>query len=263
MKAENQQDTLECEAAQPLLAAFALGEELLDAPTRAHILHCPACKVTLTAYQGIAQILSFDAPEAIPPVELRARLLATVEAQVIQAPIAAPKNQAAVAKRRVQRPIPRIWALWAGIAAMFVALLGWNISLQQQVDQLGAQVTASRTNWQTLVVLLNDPALQVQQIAGTSAHGTFWSTPTGQVACLMVEDLPVLTNEQVFQVWLQSNTGWVSGGTFASRNGRDWFMIRSKSQISTYSAIRVTAEPSGGSAAPSSPALLETNLTHG
>lgn len=252
-----------CEALQPLLAAYALGEASIDASARAHLLGCRSCQRALHEYAAVARTLTYDVPEAQPSPELRGRLIQAVasEQQAKIATPAAPRPTVAPAPRAQRRA--GLWGALAAALAIMIALVGWGISLQQQVDRLSAQVQASRDGWQTMIVLMNDPTVQVQRLAGDTASGTFWGAPRGQVACLMVENLPALAEGSVYQVWLRTNGSWVSAGTFPVRPGHEWFMIRPAQAIASYDGVLVTAEPRGGSAAPAGSVLLQGDLTIG
>jgi Anti-sigma-K factor rskA len=254
-----------CETLQPLLVAYALGDASLDASARAHMLVCGACQRALHQYAAVARALTYDVTEAQPSPELRGRLIQAVTSELdteAPTPLLALPPPAAVSAPRPQRRAG-LWGAMAAALAILIAMVSWGVSLQQQVDRLTAQVQTSREGWQTMIILMNDPTVQVQRLAGDTATGTFWGAPQGQVACIMAENLPALAEGHVYQVWLRTTGGWVSAGTFPVRAGHEWFMIRPAQTIASYDGVLVTSEPSGGSAAPTGPALLQSDLAIG
>jgi hypothetical protein len=259
-----------CDQVRPILAAYALGDGEIDAPTRAHLLICPACRRTLDSYAGVSRLLPMSAPEAEPPPRLRGAILEALQADLAREPqvpaptVAAPANPPVptpleppmVARRATPRPQLTIAAL---VGLLFV-MLGWNLALQREVSLQNAQLARSRDNWESLVLLMNDPQVQAVRMQSQPASGTFWFSPDQQVACLMLEDLPEPAAQQIYQVWLRTEQGWVSAGTFNPRPGNEWFLIRPQQPLQSYSAVLVTTEPLGGSTTPNGAPLIESPL---
>jgi hypothetical protein len=255
-------ETKQCDQTQALLAAYALGDGDLDAQARAHLQICPACRQALEGYFGVAQLLAGTAPEVTPPPALRGQIIATIQRETSAR---APQQRAPTSP--TPSPRRRAFRLWAGFAvacALIIALLGmigWNVSLQQELARREDQLALSREGWQKFIVLMNDPELRVAQLHGGAAYGTFWSTPDGKTGCLMLEDLPELSPDTRFQVWLRGEDGWTSAGIFAQRSANEWFIIEPAAPLGSYSAILVTAEPDNGSPKPSGTPLIEGELT--
>ena len=242
-----------CIDIQPQLAAYALGEVEAQPQLLDHLAECPACQRDLRAYMQVADVLPYTAPEAEPPHDLRDRIIAAIAEA--HAPQPAPAHT----------PRPR-WR-WSSFSptfavalAMIIALLGWNISLQRQLNAQAAQIRASREGWQTMTALLNDPDVHWYALTGAGASGHFWATPGGQVGCLVVQGLPSLAEGQVYQVWLTHGSERVSGGTFEGRNGSGWVLVRANEALIDYDTLDVTVEPDGGSPAPTGPPLLRGTI---
>jgi hypothetical protein len=256
-----------CFEIQPQLAAYALGEaeaqtELLD-----HLAVCPACQRDLRAYMQVAQVLPYTAPDATPPSELRERIVAAVaEANAPDKrssagdPDPRPAHQTSDRTPAARWRWPVFRPAWVLALATIVALLGWNITLQRQLSAQAAQIRNSREGWQTMTALLNDPNIHWYALSGAGASGHFWATPSGQVGCLVVQNLPPLAEGQVYQVWLTHGSERVDGGTFEGRNGSGWVLVRVDEQLADYDTVGVTIEPRGGSAAPSGPPILKGSL---
>jgi anti-sigma-K factor RskA len=260
-----------CDDLQPWLAAYALGDAEAGAAERAHLAVCARCQHDLHEYQLVAGMLPYSAPEAAPRPELRVQLLAAVKEEAAPEPARRPAAYAAPA---APPPRPRrqrsFWAALA-FAALALALLGWNISLRRELERQTALVALSRQNWQTMVVLLDDKALAKYSVVADpppppgeyAAHGHFWASPQSQVACLVVQGLPDLRADQVYQVWLVRGGEQVSGGTFEAHNGKAWAFVDSDQPIEAYSQLFVTVEPAGGSASPAGSRVISGTISGG
>ena len=261
-----------CDDIQPWLAACALGDAEDGAAARAHLAVCPRCQHDLREYRLVAGMLPFSVPEALPRPELREQVIAAVKRQVAEsmpAPAPLPAQFAAPAAPAL-RPGRRrsFWATLA-FAVLALALLGWNISLRRELDRQTALVALSRQNWQTMIVLLDDTALAKYAVAADPApapgqyppHGHFWTSPQAQVACLVVQGLPDLPADQVYQIWLVRGNQQASGGTFEAHNGKAWALVRPDEPITGYSEMFVTIEPTGGSTAPGGPRVVSGMLS--
>jgi anti-sigma-K factor RskA len=262
-----------CDDIQPWLAAYALGDaEDGAAAAQAHLAVCPRCQHDLREYRLVAGMLPFSVPEVMPQPELREQVIAAVKRQVAESmPAPAPlPAQVAAPTAPALRP-GRRRSFWAALAfaVLALALLGWNISLQRELDRQTAIVALSRQNWQTMIVLLDDTALAKFAVAADPApaagqypaHGHFWASPQAQVACLVVQGLPDLGADQVYQVWLVRSDEQASGGTFEVHNGKAWTFVRPDEPIASYSEMFVTVEPAGGSSAPGGPRVMSGKLS--
>jgi anti-sigma-K factor RskA len=261
-----------CDDIQPWLAAYALGDAEEGAEARAHLAVCARCQHDLREYRLVAGMLPFSVPEAMPQPELREQLIAAVKRQVAEsmpAPTPLPAQFAAPTAPAL-RPGRRrsVWAALA-FAVLALALLGWNISLQRELDRQTALVALSRQNWQTMIVLLDDKALAKYAVAADPApasgqypaHGHLWAAPQAQIACLVAQELPDLPAGEVYQVWLARGGEQVSGGTFEAHNGKAWTFVESEEPIAAYSEMFVTVEPAGGSAVPAGSRVMSGTLS--
>ena len=101
-----------------------------------HVAECDRCRRQLREAEAVAASLAYAAPAAVPPPELRDRILAAV-APVVEAPAAA--QPPAEAPRRASRPgwWPRFAAIAVPVmAAAVIGMLVWNVSLRNQVSSL-------------------------------------------------------------------------------------------------------------------------------
>ena len=254
MPSDLSQQTSQCDDIQPWLAAYALGEAETDPAMSAHLEACPACRSALREYRQVAQVLPYGAPDAAPPPELRDRIIAAI------APIGDPPAARQMAREPASRPPRRRFAFWsamAAAAALIVGLLGWNLELRQELSAQAAQIAFHRQSWQTMIGLLNDPALRWYQVAGAAAKGHFWAAPGGKDACLVVQNLPPLTDNHVYQVWLARDARPTPGGVFEEHGGNAWILVHTDEPLTAYREVFVTIEAKGGADAPSGPRVLE------
>jgi Anti-sigma-K factor rskA len=259
-----------CAELQPQIAAYALGEAEAADELLEHLAHCPACQRDLRAYVQVARMLPYEAPDAAPPASLRARILTAVGDAAAAAPAptlpSTPQPSAQAPERVTEPPRRRRWGLPSfspafGLAlAAIVVLLAWNISLQRRLSTQSAQITANRASWQSMIVLLNDPTVRWYDLAGGTAKGHFWAAPQGKVACLVIQGLPALPSDKVYQVWLVERGEHTSGGVFEAREGNGWVLVRSNEPLADYDVVGVTIEPRGGSDGPTSPPVLQGQI---
>jgi anti-sigma-K factor RskA len=120
-----------------LIAAHALGALDSDEERRVeqHLAECERCRLELRQFEAVAGALAYTAPPAVPPPDLRDRILASVEPVVPAAPRAAPEPRSRFAWW------PRVAAVATPVLAVaVVALLAWNFSLRDQLS--GRDVSA-------------------------------------------------------------------------------------------------------------------------
>jgi anti-sigma-K factor RskA len=262
-----------CDDIQPWLAAYALGDaEEGAAAARAHLAVCQRCQHDLREYRLVAGMLPFSVPEAIPQPELREQVIAAVKRQLAESrPVPTPLPTQFAATTAPALRLGHRRSFWAALAfaVLALALLGWNISLQRELDRQTALVALSRQNWQTMIVLLDDKALTKYAVVADPApaagqypaHGHFWASPRAQVACLVAQGLPDLQADQVYQVWLVHGNEHTNGGTFEVHNGKAWTFVHPDEPIEGYSEMFVTIEPTGGSSAPGGPRVMSGSLS--
>ena len=270
-------------------AAYALdaldGEELTQ--FRAHLPTCRFCDAAVREFrETAAQFPLVIDPEITPQPSpaLRARLLDAVAADLAAerpseptaAPVAAPAPIALAPRRRT----PQIYAA-AAVLLLAVALgqLGWILNLQRDVNQAAEQRDAAQQERDRLGGLLQlalgerDQARAERDQAQRSLAITRWQLASanagqqisGEVlylrdqgrAVLVVNGLPELQQNQVYQVWLIKQGGapvpetvFLTGTTAVQAN------------LDEYQTLAIPIEPGPrGSGAPTSPILVVGSLS--
>lgn len=239
-----------------VIAAYALGEADPATVARAEALLASdqRFRSMLDSYRTVAETLPLAAPAATPAPDLRARLLARVEAEASGKP--APKPQRPQTARRG-------WSWrWVALAcnfALILGLAGWNISLQQQQQTEAARF---QRTWNTMVSAMSAPGVRQYQLAGNSGtSAAFLFAPEQRLGCLVASNLPALPADQVYQVWLEQNGQVRAVGTFRpNASGNGWLVIENTVPIDDFSSVRVTVAPAGGSSAPEGKPVISGSI---
>lgn len=238
------------------VAAYLLGA-LPDAERHrfeAHLADCAPCREDAAELRIVADALLLAAPPVPPPRELRERLMATVraEADVLSAagPHADSAPRAAGAGRRGwwRRWLERPFAL-AGAAAA-VAAVGIALGFG-----LGSATNGGGTR--TVVAVRTVRAA----VSGLASRGTATIVERDGVATLRVTGLPVPPPGKVYEVWLLRRGASAPSPTDAlfsvSHAGSGRVALPSVRDVTT---LMVTAEPDGGSPAPTARPFITASL---
>jgi anti-sigma-K factor RskA len=227
-------------------AAYALdvldGEEL----TRfiAHLPTCTICPAVVAEFRETAAQLPFVTEDESPSPALRARILATVAAEArTERQERAPLAPEPIALRR---RTPQIYALAAVLLlALGLGQLAWNLTLQRNLQQTRAELSQvqgelATTRWQ----------LAATQ-AGQSITGELVYLRDRQQAVLVVNGLPALQDNQVYEVWLvNEGSAPVPQTIFLTST------TAIQANLDQYQKVAITIEPGPhGSTAPTSPVL--------
>lgn len=263
------------EAHEELAAGYALGA--LDEPDlrafREHLPSCPRCQTMVGQYRAVANRLPDTLAEREASPGLKARVLATAEADVAArrpaAPTPLPARREPGARPGARRGLDLRWAL--PLAAMFLVTLGfgyWNLRLQEQLAL--QSVSLSR---QAGIIRQQEAALELRQqalaavatgarqwsLAGTerapAAQGVLVQDPTGQPPILVVRGLPDLPPGQAYQAWVIAGGTPVEAGILAAGRGGEQ-VARLERPLGNSDTVALTIEPAAGSRAPTGPIVL-------
>ncbi|MBI2321570.1 MAG: anti-sigma factor [Chloroflexi bacterium] len=244
-------------AEETCVDAEALALDALDDAERAaalaHLDACDDCRARYAAAREVAALLARSVPQAVPPPGLGTRVLA----QALAAP--APAGRSAPA---------RIAWSWLAAAAVLVAVLGWNVTLQAQLRAQAEQTEAlaTRLTTQEAALRLLAPGSGVARpLVGSDvaprAQGALYLDPQGTTGLLVVRDLPAPPPGKVYQLWLIHDGQRASGGLFTvDERGVAVLVVQAPQPLRTYQAVGVTAEPPGGSPGPTGPRVIGGQL---
>jgi anti-sigma factor RsiW len=234
------------------VAAYLLGA-LSDAERReldAHLATCAHCRQDVASLRVVADVLPLAVPSVAPPAGLRDRLMDTVraEAEVLSAAGAAADRPAPARRRRFAWTFGRPFALAGAALTMLLGVaLGLGIGAATDDD-------ATRTVVQVRTVQARvDPA--------TAPRGTAVIVVRDGVATLRVRGLPTPPDGKVYEVWLLRRGAAAPSPTDAlfsvSTRGSGRVALPS---VRGVEAVLVTAEPDGGSRAPTSQPFINAAL---
>jgi anti-sigma factor RsiW len=234
------------------VAAYLLGALPQDesAHFETHLDGCPQCREDLATLQPVVDALPAAAPPVQPPLELRARLMDTVrsEAELLQAagpsadkPAPLPKATPPLRERLFgRRP------LLAGAMALVLALAA-GYGLRAAVENGGSAPAGVTRTVRAQVTFPNASARVIVR------HG---------VGTLVVTGLPAPPAGKIYQIWL------VRPGVAAPAPTNALFGVdhhgaghTSVPAISGVKEVLVTAEPDGGSPAPTENPVIVAPLS--
>jgi len=241
------------EAAEQL-AAHALGA--LDSEERrgveAHLDGCTRCQAALASYESVADGLLHTLDPMPVPKAIRSRL-----SKQIGGTAELPRWRSTV------QPVPvAVLALAVGLILLLAVNLGFLVQTQRLLDhEQGA--LAQQQAGQTAAAIASYPSSQVAVIEEDGVRGTFVYDPSLPVGVMYVWGLQPPSDDEAYQAWLVDSEGQrLSGGllTFSADPGFGWLMIEAPAPMGKFNSLGVTLEPAGGSAMPTGPRILGTDL---
>ena len=238
--------------------------------------------------RGTVASVAYGADPVEPPDELRDRVLSDVAAMKRAAAdeedrvgagggAVPPKGPSATSGGGPGRRFP--WRLAAAAALLAAVGLGiWGLDLrdelrvaQSRADSLSALAARADSVQQALVELRRDlttvasPRTSVRTLAGTDqqpdARARVFVDPETGRALLFAFELPILSEDEVYQLWAIRGDRPESLGTFtASEEGPARVELPSLEQVTGADALAVTIEPAPGQPSPTGPMVLQSRL---
>ncbi|WP_405010185.1 anti-sigma factor domain-containing protein [Kitasatospora sp. NBC_01539] len=224
-------------------AAHALDGAERDAFER-HLAACPACDQEVREFAATLARLG-AAETAVPPAELRARVMAGIgSVRQLAPPTAAPESGG----RRLGR-LARQWPKFALAASVALAAALGGLAVQQHdraevADARAAQLQQQQDRFSGL---LTAPDARTATAAAGSGVGTVvWSESRGQ-AGFLASGMPALPEGTTYEVWFNDAGTMRPAGLLPASDGS----LLLQGPIDGAAGIGVTVEPEGGSAHPS------------
>jgi anti-sigma-K factor RskA len=229
-----------------LLPAYAIGG--LDAEgvrlVEEHLLSCWICRAESAEFQDVLGQLSLVVPAAVPPADLKDRLLQRVQAARPQQPIPVQRTE----RSWLERLLP-VWGLAS--FALIIILAVFNLSLWQRLNHLEFFTAPGGMR----AVPLSAPD------AASKATGFVLISADGDEGALVVDGLPPLGESQQYQVWLIRDGQRTSGAIFSTdEKSYGGTRINVSGSLLEYSAVGITIEPFGGSPQPTGANVLGGQL---
>jgi anti-sigma-K factor RskA len=245
-----------CDELEELIPAYVLDALAPSDHSRLerHVRDCPDMRDEIASYQSVAAQLCATAEPALPRIELKYRVIAAVGTKP------GDRGRGPFRSTAFLQPLLAMSAL-----VRLIALIGWNVSLQNRLAQqiaVDRQRAADLTSQRDLLSLVAnaDPTTNRLQGTGTTgnATGRVYAAANDTDIALVLSNMPTLAPDQVYQVWLSDWTNRrISGRVFTVDNaGWGWLVIHAPQILAQYQAAGVTVEPMGGSPQPTGARIL-------
>ena len=247
----------------PDYAVGALGEAADDDVAR-HLETCASCRHELRIVLQLVGVLSDTPPPSPAP---RETLLARARGETASpvAPVVSPLP-ASQPPRLPEHKLPEGGARsapphwWQRTVPIAFAAAAVAAAILLTVGIVALRPNANDTNQAAIAqVIAHAPFYQLSDSdLSPPAAGVLFAMAEEPRAVLLAEGLPPLENGQRYQIWLFTREGErSSGGLFSpDAGGRAEVLLETPQPMLAYAAVAVSAEPSAGSPAPTSPLVL-------
>lgn len=226
------------------LPAYALGalDDVEAKEIQEHLEGCAACRRELKLYEEAAGQLAYTVAPSEPPAGLKHKVMGAISETT------APDYSAGATW----------WESWLQGVQQFFAGPVWRPALLLLVVILGAGNLAL---WQRVQQTENAAPFRTVRLAGTEnaneATAVIIISEDGGHGALIVQELPELSEEQQYQLWLIDDGQRTDGGVFSvTEDGYKSLYVSSPRPLGDYDAFGVTIEPAGGSPGPTGPQVL-------
>ncbi len=237
---------------EELKVAYSLGA-LPDAERReldGHLTLYPELRAEVEELNSVANTLALSPAEYEPSPQVRQNLMHTVnsEAQAGQ-----PGQTSALSRLRDYISFRTLAP--AALAAAVVALLGWAILLQAEVQDLQGEVQNLQGE------------LQERQTFAMEGSGAASNTDAEVVrlengrSVVVADDMPAPPDGKTMQIWVIQGDTPQPAGTF-SPGGPDSGTVAASvdGSLEKADAVAITVEPAGGSEQPTSDPVLQASV---
>jgi len=270
--------------------AYALGAlegEEREAIERHLARGCAACTAGVAQARWVVAQLAALAPDAEPPEELRARILAAAAASADaragagSATGAEPRGATSIASARgTRRPRPSAVPAWAwAIAAALLLATGYSAwqtrRLDRQLESAArelrqgqarqAAIESEREHYEMAMQILSAQDTKALQLTSKKAAmppvQAYWSPKMGLL--VMSAGMPQMPSSMTLQLWMVPKKGApMSVGIFRpDAAGHVMLVAATGAPITEIAALAISEEPAGGSAQPTSPPVWVGPLT--
>jgi hypothetical protein len=237
-----------CEEVLNLIPAYAFGATDPEETrfVEKHLGDCPEALAELSIYTDVRDEMLFESPQVAAPPALASRIAAIPKKPPLEV----------LPSVRVEKSKPRTLNLAPVAAAAAVLLLVVsNLYWLLQVNDL------QRVQEEMLAALRRGDVVETLLIStesgSTEPRGSVLWSPGQRVALLRVDNLPIPPQDKEYQLWLLHDSGRFSAGTFrVNEEGVGVMVFEPGEAIESFTAMGITLEPAGGSAAPTSDPVL-------
>lgn len=206
-----------------------------------HLASCHICRSELRAFQDVAGQIALTAPQTVPSRELKPRLMERIQGLDLSP-----------SKQERWRFSGRLLPFGAITSLVLIATLAVsNLLLWQRLNQM--EVLTGPLGMRAIALENTD--------AAPTASGFVVMGADGNNGVLVVDELPALDAQREYQLWLVRNGDNTSAAVFSvDESGYRGMRIEAPQNLLVYSSVRVTIEPTGGSAHPTGEPVLVGSL---
>lgn len=269
----------DCEQLRELLPAYSVGATDADETAFVESLleRCPDVAADLVEYEAMAETLLHGNTPVQPPPNLRANLLAALDATDSGdggGTSPPPRPVATPAPRDNVSAFPTMPAKVAALlaAAAVLALVASNVfwlsrdsAAREREAELVAReqaILAMMEQQRDVLASLGDVTTERYELAATDAGPSsaqavaFWR-PGNQYGLLSVAGLPETQPGRTYQMWLIRGDETIPAGLLdVGTDGRGTLIFEAVEPVTDFEALGLTDEPEGGSDAPTTTPLL-------
>jgi hypothetical protein len=241
---------LTCDDVVEMAGSFVLGalDPASDGAVRAHLAACPESHEEMAELGGAVVALAESVPVVEPPAGLKGRILAAAAADLATRGATTTEREA-----RRSRAATGSWLLRTAAVLAIVALGGWNLLLQGQVN-------AAKTYEQDVAAVLDVAAKPGSLTAiltadGGSGSGLAAVSASGAVT-LAMQDLAPTSGSTVYTAWVIGGDGvpLPLGSFTVGSNGTAAFSGPTP-KVAAGSVLALTRESGPGASTPTLPII--------
>ena len=256
---------LTCDEVREMAGAFVLGAlaPADEAAVRAHLATCDDAHAEIAELGGVLPALAASVPVVEPPDGLKARIMAAAAADLEErtavqtpaapAPVPIPYPSEAERTARRERTSPATWILRIAAVVAIVALIGYNLLLQNQLN-------ASQAYEQSVAAVL-DVAAQPGSLTAilTPADGNgsgLAAVGADGAVTLAMKDLDPTTGSTVYTAWAIGGDGVpIPLGDFTVSSDGNGSLQAVTSGLASGTVLALTHEPTSGATTPTLPII--------
>lgn len=214
-----------------LIPAYALGalEEGEEAALDALFAKDAVARQRLADYRQLSAGIALAAPTIQPPADLEVKVLQRVR-QEQEKP---PRPTRFLKRRRL--------GMVAALAAALLLVVAVVFLLEDEADK--PLPLSGQALYQQLINDPNSQSIALVPILSDDIRGELRYRPDSTEAVIRVENLPLLAEDEAYQLWIVDEDGATSGGVYNIEPGTQYIIVPLERPANTYERIGCTIAP--------------------
>ncbi|MGD6781661.1 anti-sigma factor domain-containing protein [Sutcliffiella horikoshii] len=223
-----------------------------------HLATCPECQEELMELQDLLGDVALVSEQASPPPEMKKRILDNVFAENVNSegnivtPIPSKNETKTLVAKEAPKSKPWLTTLLA--ASLLLSLIGNGYLMMQNAE--GNDLAAEELKQPDNVV-----TLQPSDVASSGFAALFQQEQALSVM-IQTQNLPELSGNEVYQVWLLKDGAPIPAGDFTIDNQGKGYVFHNIEQtaLEDWDTIAITLEPQSGNELPEGEIHLSAGL---